>query len=867
MVDRLAAIVECSQDAIISKDLDGIIQTWNRAAERIFGFTAEEAIGRPITILIPPDLLDEEREVITRIKRGEAVKHYETWRLRKDGSRIPISLTVSPIINERGVVVGASKIARDIRERFAAHAALLGAEARQRDLQQRLVSLVAASGTLFGSPKLEDVVPAIVVLARTMITADAYAVWRFEQRDKAWQIAASWGISDVFAKRLVRSYSSGDEVTTVPFDEPMVVSSVQSVPMLEERTHAYREEGIQSLLAAPMTIAGRATGTIVFYFRHKHDFNDVEVHTAKALSNLAAAAITTAELYDEQRRSRERADLASRQAAFLSEAAAALASSLEYEQTLRTVANLAVPEFADWCAVDIVDDHGDVRRLAVAHSDPVKVDMARTIQERYPEDPNAPGGIGAAIRSGSAALYVDITEEMLAAGARDEDHRRLLEALHIRSVIIAPLTLHGRTFGALTFVFAESERRYTDDHFRFAQELAYRAALAVENARAYRQVNAANRAKDEFLATLSHELRTPLNAVLGWMRMLRSGAITGPKVERAFEVIERNAVAQLDLVEDLLDVSRIITGKLRIDVAQVDVAAAIHSAVEAILPAATAKRIALDVNMPDDVPPILGDAARLQQAVWNLLSNAIKFTPAGGHVSVAVVVVAGDLEIVVRDTGEGIDRAVLPYVFDRFRQADSGTTRAHTGLGLGLAIVRHIVELHGGRVAVTSEGKGYGATFTLSLPIAAERRGAASTGPRETRPSSRTALAGIRALVVDDDLDALELLGESLRARGVTVGVASSAQEAFDTFRRDQPDIILSDIAMPNEDGYALIARIRSLSRDQGGEVPAIAVSAYARTEDRERSLAAGFQMHCTKPVDLDQLSASIASLVRTRAA
>ena len=859
---RLAAIVESSQDAIISQDLNGTIQTWNREAEQMFGYAADEAIGRPVALIIPQDRLPEEQEVDARIRHGESVNHFETWRLKKGGARVPVSITASPVFDAAGRVIGASTIARDVQERLAADAVLLDLESRERDLQQRLFALVAASRTLFASPRVEDVVPAVVGLAQTMIAADAYAIWRLDSPTAAWQIAASLGISDDFASRLVH-LPCGDDVNAVPVDEPLACPDLQDVPMPDERSQAYRQEGIVSMLAAPMAIGGRAVGTVVFYFRTPHEFSDVEMHAARSLSNLAAAAITTAELCDEQRRSREQADRATGQAAFLAEAGTALASSLDYEQTLRTVANLAVPQVADWCAVDVVNEQGEIERLAVAHSDPDKVELARTIQRRYPEPPDAAGGIRHAIRTGTPALYSEITDEMLAAGALDAEHARALMALQIRSVIIAPLTVHGRTFGALTFVQAESGRRYGERDARFAQELAYRAALAVENARAYRQANAANRAKDEFLATLSHELRTPLNAVLGWVRMLRSGSLSEAKVQRALEVIERNATAQLELVEDLLDVSRIITGKLRLEIGPVDLAAAIGAAVEAIQPAATAKRIAVSVETGAVPDPITGDRARLQQAVWNLLSNAIKFTPPGGRVGVTARRTDGDVEIEVSDTGEGIEPSVLPYVFDRFRQGESGTTRVHTGLGLGLAIVRHIVELHGGRAAVASDGKGRGATFRLSLPVVqAGRVGGAHAGTdQRRRVTAWPSLAGVRALIVDDDPDAAELLSEGLRGQGASVVAVPGAAAAFRAFQAERPDIVLSDIAMPNEDGLALIQRIRALPSDRGGRVPAIAVSAYARADDRERSLEAGFQLHVSKPIDIEQLVAAIASL------
>jgi signal transduction histidine kinase/ActR/RegA family two-component response regulator len=462
-------------------------------------------------------------------------------------------------------------------------------------------------------------------------------------------------------------------------------------------------------------------------------------------------------------------------------------------------------------------------------------------------------------------MTAQVTDEMLVARAISDEHLAVLRSLAVRSVMVVPLVAHGHTFGALSFVTAESGRQYTDADFQFAQDLAYRAAMAVENARAYRQVHAANRAKDEFLATLSHELRTPLNAVLGWARMLREGKVSPVKMAHAFEVIERSAAAQVGLVEDLLDLSRIITGKFRLNVGVVDLAAAIDAAVEAVQPAATAKGIAIQVVAEPDASDMIGDEQRLQQAIWNLLSNAIKFTAGPGRVTIARRRRGGDVEIEVRDTGQGVEAAVQPFIFDRFRQADSGTTRAHTGLGLGLAIVRHIVELHGGRVSVTSAGQGQGSTFLVSLPVVPSDHRADPSARRvaltsAARPSAVT-LVGVRALIVDDDRDARDLVIEALRSRGAEVTPAGSAAECLAALDREVPDVILSDIGMPDQDGFDLIRLVRERPAERGGRVPAVALTAYARAEDRDRSIASGFQVHLAKPVKLDELLSTVAQL------
>ena len=378
----------------------------------------------------------------------------------------------------------------------------------------------------------------------------------------------------------------------------------------------------------------------------------------------------------------------------------------------------------------------------------------------------------------------------------------------------------------------------------------------------------ANRIKDEFLATLSHELRTPLNAVLGWTRLARAGRLDAATQARALETIDRNATQQAKLVDDLLDVSRIITGKLRLRVVSIDPVSVIEAALHSVRPAAEAKSLRLEADLDAGAGLIAADGDRLQQILWNLLANAVKFTPAGGLVRVTLRQGPAGVSIDVTDSGSGIDPAFLPFVFDRFRQADSSTTRRHGGLGLGLALVRHLVELHGGTVAAHSDGLGRGSRFTLVLPWAAARSRRTTRplptiapAPETAADAPRDLLRGIRLVIVDDEADARELLAAALAQMGARVHVAGTAQAALDAVARTQPHVLVSDIGMPGEDGYALMTRLRA-NETPGDHLPAIALTAYATQDDVGRAMAAGYDLHLAKPVDAGQLAHAVAALV-----
>ncbi|MGH7998496.1 MAG: hybrid sensor histidine kinase/response regulator, partial [Brasilonema sp.] len=432
------------------------------------------------------------------------------------------------------------------------------------------------------------------------------------------------------------------------------------------------------------------------------------------------------------------------------------------------------------------------------------------------------------------------------------------------SGIVTPLRDETGTLRGFCKIMSDfTERKRIEDQ---------RAQLLAREQEARSAAESANRMKDEFLATLSHELRSPLNAMLGWIKLLNTRKFDAATTTRAMETIERSAKSQAQLVEDLLDVSRIIQGKLRLNVCPIELVRVIEAALEIVRPAADAKEIQLQSVLDPTAGSVAGDFDRLQQVVWNLLSNAIKFTPKGGLVQVRLERVNSHVEITVTDTGRGISPDFVPYVFDRFRQADSSTTRIYSGLGLGLAIVRHLVELHGGTVHAESLGEGQGATFTVQLPLVKESRGAGeiwSKGEKNSaslllcRSTPLPILDGVRILIVDDEADTRDFLVAAIEMCGAQVIAASSAIEAIQVILRQRLDVLVSDIGMPEEDGYSLIRKVRALPKEQGGDIPAVAVTAYARDEDRRRSLSEGFQMHLSKPVEPDELANVVASLVK----
>ena len=412
--------------------------------------------------------------------------------------------------------------------------------------------------------------------------------------------------------------------------------------------------------------------------------------------------------------------LGEEQRRFIGEASGQLASlALDYEGTLASVAETAVPRLADWCFVDLVEADGAIHRVAAAHVDPESKGIAAALRRRH--SPHAAGfaAVARVVKSGESERSTEAIDPMIAA-ARDPDFIAMLRGIGPKATMIVPLRARDRTLGALTFIAAESARSFSESDLLLARQFGNCAALAVDNARLYREAQRVNRIKDEFLATLSHELRTPLNAILGWSRLVRMGKLDERGRERALETIERNARSQAQLIEDLLDVSRIISGKFRVEIHAVSLPEVVEAALDSVRLAAEARGIDVRADLAL-TPPISGDPTRLQQVVWNLLSNAIKFTSKGGHVVLALRQVESQIEIEVSDDGQGISADFLPYVFDRFRQADGTTTRAHNGLGLGLAIVRHLVELHGGSVQAESGGPGYGASFVVCLPIARGR--------------------------------------------------------------------------------------------------------------------------------------------------
>jgi PAS domain S-box-containing protein len=807
------AIVQSADDAISSIDLNETITSWNRAAERLYGYKAEEVIGRSNRLIIPPDRHSEEDDVVRRVKSGQGVQHLDTVRIRKDGSRIEVAITASAIYQD-GIVIGVSKIARDMSERKAA----------ERN-GARLAAIVESSDDAIVAKDLNGII-------------------------------TSW--NDAAARMF--GYTANE-------------ATGQSIRIIIPPTHQHEEDAILGRIRR---------GESVHHFetiRCRKDGSclpiSVTVSPIRDKSGAIVGASKIARDITERKQAEALAQRVQRQAEFVARMAQVLSGPLDYEARLQGLVDIAVPAIADWAALDIIEADGRMRRVAVARADSGQAQLAGEVRRRY-EDPIAPCNARQVIRKGRSVLLPEVTDAVIVAAANGDDTRiDLMRALGLTSCMCVPMATNHATFAALTLATTESGRQYNAEDLQFAEDVAARAALLVDNARAYDALRRANGVKDEFLAMLSHELRTPLNAILGYARMLRAGMVAPDKLSRTFETIERNTTSLAKMVEDILDVSRVVSGKMRLNMQPVELPLVVHDAVATVLPAAEAKHIRLETAVDPQVGAVSGDPDRLRQVVWNLLSNAMKFTPKEGRVQVRLERVNSSVEIVVSDTGIGIRPDFLPHIFERFRQADSGVAREHAGLGLGLAIVRNLVELHGGTVYATSGGEGRGATFRVRLPI---RIVHPDWQPEPDRvhplhgeiapPPSLADLPNLRdthVLAVDDDPDALSLLKEVLEAVGATVTTATSSRAALEIVATDRPDVLIADLGMPLMDGFELIQRLRTSHDNAARGIPAAALTAYARSEDRAKALQSGFEMHLTKPIDPAELIAAVKALARRR--
>jgi PAS domain S-box-containing protein len=804
MLRHLARVVESSDDAIISKDLDSRILSWNSASERMFGYTAAEAVGRSIRMIIPDERQFEEDEVLRKIRAGEALTHYETVRLRKDGTRVPVSLTVSPIYNDAGQVIGASKIARDITEKKVAEMA-----------SRRLAAVVQSSDDAIVTKNLDGII--------TSWNAAAERMFGYTPEE-----AIGKSIRMIIPHHLQS-------------EEDMVLSRIRAGKVVDHfETIRQRKDGTRLAISLTVSPIRNEAGEVVGASKIARDITERTRLETAAREN---AAITQK----------------------LGEVGAVVASTLERDTIIQKVTDVATElteaEFGAFFYNVRDQDSGDAYLLYTLAGAP------KEAFANFPH-PRATELFGPTFRGEQVVRVDDVTKDPRY-GKTPPYFGMPPGHLPVCSYLAVPVKgVAGDVIGGLFFGHSRPGT-FTAQHERIVEGVAAWASVALENARLYVEARDANRMKDEFLAVLSHELRTPLNAIVGYAKLLRGGILSGEKATRGLETLERNAIWLTQIVEDVLDVSRIVSGKIRLDVQPVELPLIIDNSVATVQPAAEAKGVRLQSIVDPGIGPVSGDPDRLQQVVWNLLSNAVKFTPKGGRVQVRLQVVNSSVEIVVSDTGIGIRPDFLPYVFERFRQGEAGTTRKTGGLGLGLAIVRHIVEMHGGSVEAASAGEGQGATFRVRLPVMIvhpERPEVRREHPRSERRAPLTGLGdlhGIRVLAIDDEEDALTLLRVVLEAADAEVITSASGASALDVIETAAPDVLIVDLGMPEMDGFELIRRIRTCTNPAVHDLPAAALTAFARSEDRTKALRSGFEMHLAKPVDPGELVASILTLVR----
>jgi PAS domain S-box-containing protein len=901
-----SAIIESSTDAIITKSPEGVIRSWNAAAQRMFGYGPAEVIGHPITLLSPADRLPEEAEFLRRLALGERIEHFETVRVRKDGVPIALSVTLSPILDAAGRLMGVSTIARDITDTRRADARLRAQEKLLRitlsSIGDAVIAADDAARVTFANPVAEALTGWIAAEAEGKPLTDVFHIVNEQTRApvenpvaKVLREGRVVGLANhtVLIDRHGREHPIDDSAAPIHDDENDKVLGVVMVfrDVTERRRY---EEGLLRLAAIvessddaivtktlegiitswnpgaermfgysaaeavgrPMTMVfpperfaeeveflrRLAIGERVEHFETERIRKDGQrLHVSVSLSPLttqAGAIIGVATIARDITVPKRREAALS----FSARASEVLSSSLDLPATLRRVAEFAVPDFADGCSVDLVADDGSIERVAIAHRDPAVGARLWEAAKRFARSPNHP--IVRVVVTGQAQMCTEVTEAMRAGLSDDPEYVAMLNAPWFRSYVVVPMSVKGRVIGVISFIVGDG-RRYTPVELALAEDLGRRAAQAVENARLYREAEAANEAKDHFLAMLAHELRDPLGVMLSSVSVVEQlGGVSGD-VAKASAMIRRQGAHLARLLDDLLDVARISQGKIDLHVEGLDLRDVAELTLEGYRPAIAARGQSVALELPSSPVPVLGDAARLQQVIGNLLGNASKYTPSGGSIRLTVASERGQAVLRVWDSGIGIPPDRLETIFELFAQLDPTLARTEGGLGLGLTLARRLVELHGGTVRAHSEGRGRGSEFEVRLPLAA----LAPWSERE--PAAVTGLAPRRLLLIEDNEDAREVAGLALRLQGHDVHGAGTGREGIELASRIVPDVVIVDIGLPDLDGYEVGRHLRGVL---GKAVRLIAVTGYGQPDDRRRTAEAGFDLHLVKPVDPDTL-------------
>jgi PAS domain S-box-containing protein len=962
---RKSAILGTALDCVITMDHEGKVVEFNPAAEKTFGYSRAEVVGKGLAeFIIPPSLRESHRTGMAHyLATGEGPvldKRLELPALRADGTEFPVELAITRISTASPPLFTA--YLRDITE-------------RKRAEQHRNVRL-AVTQALSEAASVDDGAGGVLRAVCENIGWDVGFLWTFNEEGTALVCTKSWHRPDVPVDEFEsvscsRTFATGEGLPGHVWasGKPVWILDIAQAVNFPHLASAV-QYGLHSAFAYPVSVGQQTLGVIEFLTKSIRepdaDLLEMMGTVAGSVGQFIERKTTEEELRQSEQRFRQLADTmpqivwtagpdgnidylnrrwteftglpqalgndgwgsvlhpddarpanerwaasvesgapfemeirlldrrqqiyrwhlmrtvavrdesgrltrwfgtstdiheqknAEESARYLAEASAALASVVDYESTLQKVANLAVPYFADWSTVDVADD-GSLRRLAVAHKDPEKIHLAHDLMRDYPPDPQSPSGALAVLRTGKPQIVSEITDEMLVHGAKDERHLRLIRSLGLKSYICVPLVVSGNPLGVLTFITAESGRRYNDTDLALAVDLAHRAAVAIENNQLYQALRDADRRKDEFLATLAHELRNPLAPIRNSLQILRMPRVDAATIERSRDMMERQVHHLVRLVDDLLDVSRVMRGKIELRRERVELATVVARAVETVQPLVDAQGHQLSVSLPTESLSIDADPVRLAQVVGNLLTNAAKYTEPNGRIWLTAER-DGEMAVLrVRDNGIGIAPQMLPRIFELFVQVDHASTRSQGGLGIGLTLVKNLVEMHNGTVEARSEGLGKGCEFVVRLPLLAQAldqdQGPETVQQADEPPSP----SGHRLLVVDDNQDAATSLATLLRLQGHEVQIAYSGMAALEITKTYTPDAVFMDIGMPGLDGYEVARRLRQQPRL--AKVVLVALTGWGQQEDRRRSAEAGFDHHLVKPPEPKTLEGILADL------